>query len=37
LAYADPLVIAPYLEHGRTLDVPLANNASVEAEVQHRK
>jgi hypothetical protein len=37
LAYADPAVIAPYLEHGRVLDLPLTKDASVEIQVQHRK
>jgi len=35
LLYADPAVIAPYLEHGLVLDVPLNKMPTV--EVQHRK
>lgn len=37
LAYADPAVIAPYLQGGRVLDLPLANDATVQVEVQSRK
>jgi hypothetical protein len=37
LAYADPTVIAPYLQAGRVLDLPLANDATVQVEVQPRK
>ncbi len=36
LAYATPAVIAPYLKLGRTLDVPLAKDSKVEADVQPR-
>jgi hypothetical protein len=37
LAYADPAVIAPYLQGGRVLDLPLAKDATVQIEVQSRK
>ncbi len=36
LAYADRAVIAPYLEHGRVLELPLAEGEKVEIEVQPR-
>jgi len=36
LAYADAAVIAPYLERGRALDVPVGGDAKVEIEVQRR-
>jgi hypothetical protein len=34
LAYADPAVIAPYLQAGQVLDLPLAKDSRVEIEVQ---
>jgi hypothetical protein len=37
LPYADPAVIAPYLQAGRVLDLPLNNEAKVEIEVQSRR
>ena len=37
LAYADPSVIAPYLEHGQVLNVPLAQSTPVQTEAQTRR
>jgi carboxypeptidase family protein len=37
LAYGDPAVIAPYLQGGQVLDLPLAKDARVEIEVQSRR
>jgi protocatechuate 3,4-dioxygenase beta subunit len=37
LEYAKPAVIAPYLQGGRVIDVPLPKNATVEVEVQTRR
>ena len=37
LEYADASVIAPYLEHGRALDLPLPPNTTIQVEVQPRK
>ena len=37
LAYAEPAAIAPYLQGGRVLDLPLASDATVQVEVQSRK
>jgi hypothetical protein len=36
LEYANPQIMAPYLAHGRTVDVPVAPNTRVEVEVQPR-
>ena len=36
-AYADRAAIAPYLEHGQVVDVPLAKDAVVQVEVQRRR
>lgn len=36
LEYANPAVVAPYLEHGRAITVPLADKAHLAVEVQPR-
>jgi hypothetical protein len=37
LAYSDPGILAPYLEHGRTLDIPAAKVGGVQIQVQRRR
>ncbi|MGA8029538.1 MAG: carboxypeptidase-like regulatory domain-containing protein [Bryobacteraceae bacterium] len=37
LEYANPAVMAPYLQAGRVVDVPLPKDAAIEVEVQPRK
>lgn len=37
LEYANPAVMAPYLQAGRVIDVPLPKNTSVQVDVQQRR